>query len=94
MNTDMQIPEQDEKQILDHAVAATTICQIEDIFIHTVPANMGDAREIVESVLVIVQNNFYLIPKVMVEDDKPVERPAPKEAITEPLYELWNSVSN
>lgn len=94
MNTDIQIPEADEKQILDHAVAATAICQMEDIFVHTVPGDMRDARAIVESVLAIVQDNFYLIPKLVEEDDKLVERPVPKEAITEPLYELWNSVSN
>lgn len=87
--------EADDKQTLDHAVAATVITQCDELLVNTTDAGaLEDARAIVEGVLVAVQNNFYLIPKIMQEDDKPVERPAPDEAITEPLYELWNSVSN
>lgn len=93
MNTDSQIPVTDEKLILDHATAAGTICQLDELFVNTVPADLGDARDIVESVLVIIQNQYYLVPKITIVDHQPVERPAPEEAITEPLYELWNSVS-
>lgn len=92
----MTTPVDKEKIEFDFTVASTTISQLEEL-LH--PEALESERErdlvhhVVERSLEIIQDQFYLIPKVILEDDKLVTRAVPAEAITEPLYELWNSVS-
>lgn len=84
-----------EKIEFDFTVASTTISQLEELLRPEALESERDlVHHVVERSLEIIQDQFYLIPKVILEDDKLVTRAVPAEAITEPLYELWNSVSN
>lgn len=91
----MTIPVDKEKIEFDFTVASTTISQLDELVQPEALESERDlVRHVVERSLEIIQDQFYLIPKVILEDDKLVTRAIPAEAITEPLYELWNSVSN
>lgn len=83
-----------EKIEFDFTVASTTISRLEELLRPEALESERDlVHHVVERSLEIIQDQFYLIPKVILEDDKLVTRAVPAEAITEPLYELWNSVS-
>ena len=92
----MQTPEQSKKQLLDYASATNTVDRLKELLVGIESIHeRSDTQEVIEQTLVIVQENFYLVPKVSVGDIVGViEHDRPEEAITEPLYELWNFVSS
>lgn len=82
------------KEVFKQSVLAATIGQCDDLLF-----GIGSLTEqevvskTIKDTLKIVQDNFYLVSKVMVVDDELVDRPVFTEAIDVLLHELWDQVN-
>lgn len=88
--------DKETKIILDNSICAIVIGQCEELLL---PIDDDKARAAVHStvahVLEIVNDQFYLTPKVQVSvDDTLVTRPVPEDSIEANLALLWETVSN
>lgn len=91
----IEIPVEDQKMILEGSVAAVAIGQCQEILFGIESIHeKADASEIIERILEIVNDHFYLIPKIEVVNDEPVTRAKPTDAMEDSIAVLWASVSN
>lgn len=92
----IELTQEETKMIVDGSVVAQAIGRCEElVFGITDEANRELVTNTIGQVLEIVSHEFYLVPKLAVgEDQEPVEREAPADALDESLAALWTAVSN
>lgn len=59
------------------------------------PVERDEIANVIGQVLEVVSHEYHLVPKVTVDlEGAFIENPAPENAITQSLAELWTTVSN
>ncbi|ABY63203.1 hypothetical protein ST201phi2-1p378 [Pseudomonas phage 201phi2-1] len=89
-------PDPEAKAILDGSVCAITIGQCEELLLQIDDDKARAAvHSTVEHVLEVINDQFYLTPKVQASVDGTLTtRPAPVDSIDANLALLWEAVSN
>jgi hypothetical protein len=85
---------EEAKEIANAAVGGVVLGQLDDVVPITGNYHV-EVKAIVSKALDVIQDNYYLVPKVTFStNDDVVDNPAPEHSIDYQLSEIWNKVSN
>lgn len=91
----LDVPKEIQDVITAGSVGGIVLAQCDEIlFGLDSPGDKEIAKDAIGRVLEIVQDQFYLVPKVEFGDnDQVIDRPEPEGALKEHLAHFWDSVS-
>lgn len=87
---DLEVTESEATEIVNQSSLAILMGRLSDLADQPVSSN----KELIGQTLTAVDETFFLVPRIEIKDDEPVEREFPDHAIEDSLNDLWNDVNS